>query len=100
MLGRRWMPERTASGLRSAGRSLRHGGGACIFAEIHAEVVQTLAWFARSLCLPCLMADGAAASMHTVFSAECNPIFDWHSVALFHSHAQSGQPGGITRLLA
>ena len=49
---------------------------------------------------PGLMAGGAAASMHTVFSAECNAIFDWHSVALFHSHAQSGQPGGITRLLA
>ena len=38
--------------------------------------------------------------VHTVFSAECNPTFDWHSVALFHSHAKSGQPGGITRLLA
>ena len=38
--------------------------------------------------------------LHTVFSAECNPIFDWHSIALFHSHRISGQPGGITRLLA
>uniref|UniRef100_A0A7S4EWD7 ShKT domain-containing protein n=1 Tax=Chrysotila carterae TaxID=13221 RepID=A0A7S4EWD7_CHRCT len=38
--------------------------------------------------------------IHTVFSAECNPTFDWHSVALFHSHRTSGQPGGITRLLA
>lgn len=42
----------------------------------------------------------SAASVHTVFSAECNPIFDWHSVGLFHSHKTSGQPGGITRLLA
>ena len=41
-----------------------------------------------------------AGSVHTVFSAECNPMFDWHSVALFHSHRTSGQPGGITRLLA
>ena len=40
------------------------------------------------------------ANFHTVFSAECNPIFDWHSVALFHSHKKSGQRGGITRLLA
>lgn len=40
------------------------------------------------------------ANVHTVFSAECNPTFDWHSVALFHSHRTSGQPGGITRLLA
>ena len=38
--------------------------------------------------------------LHTVFSAECNPIFDWHSIALFHSHRTSGQQGGITRLLA
>ena len=38
--------------------------------------------------------------LHTVFSAECNPIFDWHSIALFHSHKASGQAGGITRLLA
>ena len=41
-----------------------------------------------------------AAKVHTVFSAECNPTFDWHSIALFHSHKTSGQPGGITRLLA
>lgn len=41
-----------------------------------------------------------ASSIHTVFSAECVPIFDWHSIALFHSHKISGQPGGITRLLA
>ncbi|KAL1527729.1 hypothetical protein AB1Y20_009114 [Prymnesium parvum] len=39
-------------------------------------------------------------TMHTVFSAECNPTFDWHSVALFHSHRVRAQPGGITRLLA
>ena len=38
--------------------------------------------------------------LHTVFSAECNAIFDWHSIALFHSHRTSGQKGGITRLLA
>ena len=40
------------------------------------------------------------SAMHTVFSAECNPTFDWHSVALFHSHKISGMPGGVTRLLA
>lgn len=38
--------------------------------------------------------------LHTVFSAECNAIFDWHSIALFRSHNTSGQQGGITRLLA
>eukprot|EP00966_Prymnesium_polylepis_P319411 7375876-Prymnesium_polylepis.1 len=70
----------------------------------------------------------ADASVHTVFSAECNPVrrtpaavghhpapssvrivralarppqtFDWHSIAVFHSHRVRGQPGGITRLLA
>lgn len=42
----------------------------------------------------------AGSKFHTVFSAECNPTFDWHSIALFHSHAISGQPGGVTRLLA
>ncbi len=26
--------------------------------------------------------------------------FDWHSIVLFYSHRVSGQPGGITRLLA
>jgi len=46
------------------------------------------------------VADVEAAKVHTVFSAECNPTFDWHSIALFHSHKTSGQPGGITRLLA
>ena len=46
------------------------------------------------------MHDVEAAKVHTVFSAECNPTFDWHSIALFHSHKTSGQPGGITRLLA
>mgnify|MGYP007004490165 FL=1 len=40
------------------------------------------------------------ALLHTVFSAECNNIFDWHSIALFRSHNVSGQVGGITRLLA
>ena len=40
------------------------------------------------------------AQLHTVFSAECNNIFDWHSIALFRSHNVSGQVGGITRLLA
>ena len=38
--------------------------------------------------------------VHTVFSAECNPTFDWHAIALFYSHRVSGQPGNITRLLA
>ena len=46
------------------------------------------------------MHDVEASKVHTVFSAECNPTFDWHSIALFHSHKTSGQPGGITRLLA
>jgi peptidyl serine alpha-galactosyltransferase len=38
--------------------------------------------------------------MHVVFSAECNHLFDWHSVALFHSFARVQQHGNVTRLLA
>ena len=54
---------------------------------------------ARSRTAP-TPASARGMSIHTVFSAECNAIFDWHSVALFRSQAQAGQPGGITRLLA
>ncbi|KAL0461743.1 UNVERIFIED_CONTAM: Peptidyl serine alpha-galactosyltransferase [Sesamum latifolium] len=38
-------------------------------------------------------------NIHTVFSAECSPYFDWQTVGLVHSFYQSGQPGTITRLL-
>ena len=38
--------------------------------------------------------------MHLAFSAECNPLFDWHSVGLFYSFEYAGQKGNITRLLA
>ena len=40
------------------------------------------------------------AALHVVFSAECTPLFDWHSVGLFYSFYASGQHGNITRLLA
>ena len=39
-------------------------------------------------------------ALHVVFSAECTPLFDWHSVGLFYSFYASGQHGNITRLLA
>ena len=42
----------------------------------------------------------AAVPLHIVFSAECNPLFDWHSVGVFHSFTTSRQHGNITRLLA
>ncbi len=38
--------------------------------------------------------------LHIVFSAECNPLFDWHSVGLFHSFGAARQHGNMTRLLA
>ncbi|KAK6155251.1 hypothetical protein DH2020_009499 [Rehmannia glutinosa] len=38
--------------------------------------------------------------IHTIFSTECTPYFDWQTVGLVHSFYQSGQPGGITRLLS
>nr|PNR58321.1 hypothetical protein PHYPA_005316 [Physcomitrium patens] len=38
--------------------------------------------------------------IHTLFSAECTPYFDWQTVGLVHSFKQSKQPGYITRLLS
>lgn len=38
--------------------------------------------------------------IHTIFSTECNAYFDWQTLGLVHSFNQSGQPGGITRLLS
>lgn len=38
--------------------------------------------------------------IHTVFSTECTPYFDWQTVGLVHSFHLSGQPGNITRLLS
>lgn len=40
------------------------------------------------------------SSVHTAFCAECTSNFDWKSIGMYHSHAQSGMPGRITRLLA
>lgn len=38
--------------------------------------------------------------IHTIFSTECIPYFDWQTVGLVHSFHLSGQPGNITRLLS
>lgn len=38
--------------------------------------------------------------IHTIFSTECSPYFDWQTVGLVHSFYLSGQPGNITRLLS
>ncbi|KAM7280724.1 hypothetical protein ACFE04_007858 [Oxalis oulophora] len=38
--------------------------------------------------------------IHTVFSTECIPYFDWQTIGLMHSFHLSGQPGNITRLLS
>ncbi|KAG6425345.1 hypothetical protein SASPL_115775 [Salvia splendens] len=38
--------------------------------------------------------------IHTIFSTECTPYFDWQTLGLVHSFNQSGQPGEITRLLS
>lgn len=42
----------------------------------------------------------AHPKIHTVFSTECTPYFDWQTVGLMHSYGLSGQPGNITRLLS
>ncbi|KAM7266959.1 hypothetical protein ACFE04_009125 [Oxalis oulophora] len=44
--------------------------------------------------------EGPRPKIHTVFSTECIPYFDWQTVGLMHSFSQSGQPGNITRLLS
>uniref|UniRef100_A0A5B7AHT0 Hydroxyproline O-arabinosyltransferase-like domain-containing protein n=1 Tax=Davidia involucrata TaxID=16924 RepID=A0A5B7AHT0_DAVIN len=38
--------------------------------------------------------------IHTIFSTECTPYFEWQTVGLVHSFHLSGQPGNITRLLS
>lgn len=38
--------------------------------------------------------------IHTLFSTECSPYFDWQTVGLVRSFHLSGQPGNITRLLS
>lgn len=38
--------------------------------------------------------------VHTVFCAECSNNFDYKSIGVFWSHALSGMPGNVTRLLA
>ncbi|KAK1270019.1 hypothetical protein QJS04_geneDACA014047 [Acorus gramineus] len=38
--------------------------------------------------------------IHTLFSTECSPYFDWQTVGFVHSFHLSGQPGNITRLLS
>ncbi|KZV15162.1 hypothetical protein F511_30248 [Dorcoceras hygrometricum] len=38
--------------------------------------------------------------IHTIFSTECSPYFDWQTVGLVHSFHRSRQPGNITRLLS
>ncbi|XP_022739359.1 peptidyl serine alpha-galactosyltransferase-like isoform X2 [Durio zibethinus] len=38
--------------------------------------------------------------IHTLFSTECTPYFDWQTVGFMHSFHLSGQSGNITRLLS
>lgn len=60
-----------------------------------------------SLCL-CLLAVTVLAqdpkapgpSMHTVFTTECTPYFNWQTLGLLYSHHKSGQPGPVTRLMS
>jgi hypothetical protein len=40
------------------------------------------------------------ASMHTVFSTECNGYFDWQSYGLYDGWRRVGQRGKFTRLMA
>lgn len=40
-------------------------------------------------------AEGAEPTMHTVFSAECTPYFDWQSIALVRSHKLARLPRSV-----
>ena len=47
------------------------------------------------------MAPTPAATVHTVFTSECNNVqFDWFATGVFESFRTSGMRGKITRLLA
>ena len=46
------------------------------------------------------LADPASPSIHTVFTTECTPYFNWQTLGLLHSHHKSGQPGPVTRLMS
>ena len=39
-------------------------------------------------------------SLHTIFSTECKPYFDWQSLGVYYSFRKVGMPGKITRLSA
>eukprot|EP00271_Cylindrocystis_brebissonii_P016813 TRINITY_DN4139_c0_g1_i1.p1 TRINITY_DN4139_c0_g1~~TRINITY_DN4139_c0_g1_i1.p1 ORF type:complete len:399 (+),score=34.71 TRINITY_DN4139_c0_g1_i1:281-1477(+) len=47
-----------------------------------------------------LQETGRLPKIHTIFSVECGPYFDWQAVGLMHSYRKSRQPGPITRLLS
>lgn len=47
-----------------------------------------------------LKEDHKLPKIHTLFSTECTPYFDWQTVGLMHSLRVSRQPGNITRLLS
>ena len=49
--------------------------------------------------LPC-RAVGQEPTVHTVFSTQCTPYFDWQSIVLKYSFDKAGQPGKLTRLVS
>ena len=55
---------------------------------------------ARMLALTLAAVAAAKPRVHTVFCAECTNNFDYKSLGVYWSHALSGMPGNVTRLLA
>jgi len=53
-----------------------------------------------SLVSASVIARARAYNVHTVFCAECSDNFDYKSIGVYWSHALSGMPGNVTRLLA
>jgi hypothetical protein len=61
--------------------------------------------FSWVLLLPAVVVSGleeqkAPYRLHTLFSVECTPYFDWQTVGLMHSLRKAKQPGLVTRLLS
>ncbi|CAO2818060.1 unnamed protein product [Amaranthus hypochondriacus] len=74
------------------------------FAELtRPKVPGEINWLSEKVQMEQEMVGEAGKSfpkIHTVFSTECTPYFDWQTVGLMHSFRLSGQPGNITRLLS
>ena len=64
------------------------------------EVVAVLLSICMAVAVGAEAPKKAPASLHIVFSTECNGYFDWQTAGLVYSHKLVGQRGNLTRLMA